>query len=433
MLDPPEEQVTGCVRESRVVERCRNLVRIPTVTPYSGDRSPSGELEGQRAVASILADLGARVEEVPCGDAAFDEAGILAPRGRILADRPNIVGTFTLGSGTGPAILLDAHMDTVAVDHYRGDPFSAELRDGCIHGRGSSDDKSGMAAMLEAVSALLESGNTYHGTVICCSVVDEECDGAGRGSLSCIRHLPAPDVAVVLDGSCDSIFDGCTGVVTAEITVHGRAGHAALGNSVNAIEQAVKLFPAFERFRVARGARSGEFNLGLFHAGDHPANVPDRARLAMNIKTLLSDMKAAEEQFGRPSGRLVREFFERCIAEATEGDPFFDRTPPEVRWVKDVPAAEAGEEASGLLGTMREAWRDLRGEEPRVATLAGWGDMAHFMNAGIPAVGLGCGFPGAAHGAEEKVRVEDLVRTARIVALALHRLLSAPTPRLVPA
>lgn len=421
----PENRLVEHISRERLAEFCSGLVKIPTVSPYSGDRNPSGEWEGQLVVEQALAELGAHTERIPCRDEHFEAAGVLAPSGRQVNRRPNIIGTFRFGTGDGPVIVLDAHMDTVGVDHYRGNPFSGEIRDGFIHGRGSSDDKQGVSIMVEALRALRESDNPYHGTVICCSVVDEECDGAGRGSLACLDHLGSIDAALVLDGSVGGIWAGCTGVITAEILVSGRAGHAALGGSVNAIEKAVSLFPAFEAFRQARGNRPGEFNLGVFQAGDHPANVPNSARLAMNIKTLLADMQAAQQTYGRANGRLVRELLENCIANEVARDAFLRTTPPELRWIKDVPATTTGPESEAFVQTVAAISTRVRGTAPKIEPLGGWGDIAHFLRAGIPAVGLGAGFPGAAHSAVEKVAIQDIVDTTTIVALTLHHYLTA--------
>jgi acetylornithine deacetylase len=419
-----ERDVLAAVSEARLVDLCVELVRTPSVSPHSGDRQPAGELAGQQVLERVLGALGGQTERLLCRDELFDRAGVLAPHGRQTADRPNVISRFSLGTGQGPRILLDAHMDTVGVDHYESEPFSGAVRDGFIHGRGSSDDKQGIAVMVGAVQALLESGHAYHGTLICCGVVDEECDGAGRGSLACLDHLGAPDAAIVIDGSYGSVSKGCTGVVTADITVQGRAGHAALGQSVNAIEKAVCLLPAFEAFRQARGNRPGILNLGVFQAGDHPANVPNSARLALNLKTFPEDMAAAKRLYGLDSGRLVRELFEQCIATQAAQDAFLREVPPRVRWVKDVPATELTGTATGLAEACAQAHADSGAGRPSVDLLGGWGDLAHFIRAGVPTVGIGAGFPGAAHSAAEKVSIAHMVATTRALALLLHRLLT---------
>jgi len=411
-----------------MVDLCTRLVRTPTVSPHSGDRAPSGELAGQEFLATVLQSMGAHPERVFCRDELFDRVGVLAPHGRRTADRPNLVGTVALGNGRGPVILLDAHMDTVAVDHYDGQPFSGAVVDGFIHGRGSSDDKQGITVMLEAVRALQESGNPYDGRLVCCSVVDEECDGAGRGTLACLDHVGRPDAVFVVDGSFGTVCHGCTGVVTAEVLVAGRAGHAALGHSVNAIDKAVALFPAFAAFRQARGNRPGDLNLGVFQAGDHPANVPNSARLALNLKTYPDDMAAARRAYGLDSGLLVRELFERCVSEQAAQDEFLRATPPAVRWIKDVPATVQTGVGAALCAATAQACADTAAERPRVDLLGGWGDIAHAIRAGLPAVGLGAGWPGAAHSASEKVAIRHVVAMAQALALTLHRLLTGAIP-----
>ena len=360
MLKKSEKELLQQVSEERVVRRCAELVQIPTVNLYSGDKAPSGELSGQLYVEKVLQKLGARTERLECSDTVLAANQVLAPAGRIIRDRPNIIGTVIFGAGTGPTLLLDAHMDTVAVDSYNGNPFSGEVKDGFVWGRGSSDDKGGVAVMLEAVNALCESGAALNGTVVCCSVVEEECDGAGKGTLSCMQHFPRPDAAIVIDGDASAIRNGCCGVVTAEIAVQGQAGHAVSGNSVNAIEKAVALFSAFERFRQIRGNHPGDFNLGFFRGGGHPANVPCEVRLGMNIKTGVQDMKDSSEKYAEYSGRVVRELFEQCVRETAATDAFLVDHPPVVRWVKDVPSAVCPPEPAGLLELAVEAQRDAQ-------------------------------------------------------------------------
>jgi len=426
-----EQRLVEAVSETRLVELCQRLVRIPSVSPYSGDREPAAEAAGQKVVEALLRELGGQTTRVLCRDELFDQAGVLAPRGRRTPDRPNLVARFRCGSGEGPLILLDAHMDTVGVDHYLGPPFAGDLRDGFIHGRGASDDKQGLAVMVEAVRALIEADQTGHGTLVCCSVVDEECDGAGRGSLACMDHVGRMDAAIVIDGSFGTLCRGCTGVVTAEITVAGRAGHAAQGQSVNAIEKACELMPAFAAFRAARGDRPGDLNLGVFQAGDHPANVPNQARLALNLKTYPEDMAAARSAFGLDNGRLVREAFERCVRSQADRDAFLREEPPRLRWVKDVPATDQDGPAEAWCELLAQTLADSGSERPAVGLLGGWGDLAHFIRAGVPTAGLGAGWPGAAHSASEKVAVAHLTATTRGLALMLRRMLTGvlPIPR----
>jgi acetylornithine deacetylase/succinyl-diaminopimelate desuccinylase-like protein len=424
MLTVQEKVLLSGLDENRMVALCQRLVRIPTVNPYSGDKAPSGEWAGLLAIEEVFKAMGATLSRIPCDDEVFTRYQILAPCGRQVEKRHNVVAEFMFGDGQGPTFLLDAHIDTVAVDTYDGDPFSGELREGCLHGRGTSDDKGGIAVMIEAVKMLLACPEGLRGKLVCCVVTDEECDGAGRGSLSCIAHLPKPDAAMVIDGDCDCLQNGCNGFVTARVTVPGRSGHSAYGG-LNAIEQAFKLLPALERFRTLRGDQPGIFNFGVFQAGDHPANVPASALLAFNIKTSLDDMRAAQERDGVDSGVLVRELFERCLAEAVAEEETLRKSPPTVTWVKDVPAASSMAVNPDFIAFAQSAYLDATGTVPTVKPLGGWGDLAHFLRVGIPTVGIGTGTPGMSHAASERVTVADMVKTAKAAALITARFLSA--------
>ncbi|MBQ4336049.1 MAG: hypothetical protein IJC34_02545 [Lentisphaeria bacterium] len=66
---------------------------------------------------------------------------------------------------------------------------------------------------------------------------------------------------------------------------------------------------------------------------------------------------------------------------------------------------------------------DTLSEEPEVAILCGWGDMTHFMRAGIPTVGIGASYPGAPHSAREKVKVSDMVNCTRATVVCVSRFL----------
>ncbi len=425
MLAPAlARQLDGAIDEALLVDLCQRLIQTPTVNPYSGDARPSGEGAGQVLIAAEFARLGAAVEQIPCDDTAMVKQGVLAPLGRTNENRPNVIATFDFGDG--PTLLLDAHMDTVAVDTYEGEPFTGELRDGFLHGRGASDDKSSVTAMFGAVQALLRSGLPLRGRLVCCSVVDEECNGAGRGSATCLHHLPRPDAVVVADGDAAHISNGCSGILTAHVTVLGKAGHAASGGSVNAIEQALKLFPAFDRFRRLRGNVPGDFNLGVFQSGTHPANVPNQALLGMNIKTRPEDAAQALQTYGKANGRCARELFEQCVAEAAQGDAFFREHPPQIEWIKDLPATGCGEESRWLLETANQAYAEVIGRELPVQPLGGWGDLSHFQLQGIPTIGVGAGWPGAAHSASERVAVADLIACTRVLARLAAEFLLAP-------
>src|SRR5262245_12150023 len=133
------------------------LVRTPSINPAFDPTSP-----GEGAIAAQVADVAASLGlQVHRSDAAPGRTSVIATR---------------RGTGGGKALLLYAHHDTVGVSGMPA-PFSAEIRDGRLYGRGSYDMKCGLAACLAALHALREV--TLRGDVILISVADEEVASIG--------------------------------------------------------------------------------------------------------------------------------------------------------------------------------------------------------------------------------------------------------------
>ena len=120
---------------SNVTSLLQELVHIPSVNP---DNAPGTDQTGEAKMANYVQtylenlDYDVTQEEVQPG-------------------RPNLIARAP-GPENRPRILLGPHLDTVGVAGMTIDPFAAELRDGKIHGRGSSDTKGPMAAMLQALT-----------------------------------------------------------------------------------------------------------------------------------------------------------------------------------------------------------------------------------------------------------------------------------------
>ena len=114
------------------------LVRANTVNPYSGDPSWGNEANGQAILEPVLRDLGARIERFDCPPDVYQRAGVLGPKNREFAGRPNLQAEMVF-SESGPRVVLQAHMDTVGISDMTIEPFSGDVRDGRLYGRGSSD------------------------------------------------------------------------------------------------------------------------------------------------------------------------------------------------------------------------------------------------------------------------------------------------------
>lgn len=410
----------------RQLEWTRDLIAIPTVNPYSGDASAGSEAGGQHWIAQTCQALGGSVQRIPVPGDVYQQAGVIGTPGRSWRDRDNVVAEWRFGQG-GPTLLLNTHMDTVGVEGMAFDPFDPRVSDGLIYGRGSSDSKGNLAVGLTAVAALKEHAAALNGRIILESVVDEECNGAGAGTLACCLAGITADFCICLDGSTEAIHNGCNGITTPRITVYGQAGHAAGGGStVNAIDKAFHVKQAIDRFAGKHLDKYPDcrVNLGVFRSGTLPAIVPSEAELQVNISYAVGDARAAEQAHGVWNGAALHRRFERMLAELAQHDAWFKQKPVKVEWLKDAypfyfPADDAT--SRRIIAAVRE----VAGHDVPVRSMPAWFDAAHLARMlKKPVLGIGSGTPGKAHGAEETARVDDLFRGARAIALAMYRLLA---------
>jgi acetylornithine deacetylase len=416
----------------RIAATLAALVRIPTVNPYGGDAQARGEAEGQRRMEELMRAAGGTVERVPVPADVYARAGVLGPAGRHFGGRDNVVGRFAFGAGTGPVVLFNSHMDTVGADDFEGDPFSGRIEGDLVHGRGASDAKGGLVAGLFAVEALAGSGAPVNGRIVFESVVEEECSGAGAGTLACCLAGIGGRAAVVLDGAAGRILTGCQGITTAEVTVRGRAGHGAAGG-VSAVDKILLVKAAADRLAAERAARypGTAVNVGVLRAGVAPWVVANRGFLSANITYTHAEATDWMSGGGGFCGAPVRARFERLLDEAADADAWLRDRRPELTWTKDAPPyrlADCGsaEGAAGLLAAARRGMELAWGRAAEEVNDAPWVDASHLARIGrMPAVCLGAGEPGAAHGAVEFNRISNVQRTAVAAAVTAVRLMAA--------
>ncbi|MBK8049079.1 MAG: YgeY family selenium metabolism-linked hydrolase [Anaerolineales bacterium] len=160
----------------------------------------------------------------------------------------NVLGR--IGSG-GPAILFDSHVDTVDVkdaEEWEFPPFSGEIVDGRLHGRGSVDMKSAAAATLYGAVLARSLGFTAGKTVyVSCTVFEEDCDGENLKHLFQELNL-RPDYVVICEPSSNLITLGHKGKAQIAIKTHGVSAHgAAPERGVNAIYEMAEIIQRVEK------------------------------------------------------------------------------------------------------------------------------------------------------------------------------------------
>ncbi len=403
--------------EAEGVNLCQQLVRINTVNPYSGDPKAQGELAGQKFLEAKLQEIGVKTRLFEPPSDIYEQAGILGPKDREFSGRPNLVGEKVFGSG-GKRIILNSHMDTVGTQAMAIEPFSGQLMDGRIWGRGSSDSKGGLVTAFLAMKALtiFAESHPLKGEIIFQSVVDEECSGSGAGTLACCLEGYIGDFALVVDGAYMGIAPGCTGVVTADIVVRGLSGHGATGG-ISAIDKAILVKTAIDQFKGQRLEENpgALVNLGVFYAGTHAAVVPGEALLSVNI--VYTQKEASKEG----DGRNLRDEFQEKIRQAESRDDWLASNPSQITWVKDLPPFSTSEDHPIVFDLAKAFNRVLSRPAPFRRNQA-WGDASHLSRiGGMPTVMFGPATQGVAHGPQEYIQVDDIIDAAKVIALFLYQ------------
>ncbi len=217
----------------------QELIRLDTVNPPGNETAAAELLRDYLAASGVESELYAKVPE-----------------------RANFVARLP-GSGGGPSLMLLSHTDTVVADasEWQVDPWSGELRDGEVWGRGALDMKGQVAASAVTIASLAREGFKPAGDLVFTAVADEEVgEGFGLPWL-CAEHPDAVRTDYALnEGAGERIelagrpFYICSSAekMTSpfRLRVHGRAGHASVpGIADNAL---VKAAPLIERLAAYR-------------------------------------------------------------------------------------------------------------------------------------------------------------------------------------
>ncbi len=392
--------------------RLAELVRVPSVG------GTDAEHEIQALLATDLARAGMDVDHwrLPLDEllAAPDFPGVEVER----TEAWGLVGRLP-GSGDGPSLLLDGHVDVVPTGDLaawsRADPFSGEVVAGELHGRGACDMKAGLVAAIAAVSAVRRAGAPLRGDLLVACVPGEE-DG-GLGTYATLRRGWRADACVLPEPTGLDVVPANGGALTFRLRVPGVATHASRRTEgVSAITKALPVLAALERLEARRNAEvdpvmarwpvAYPLSIGRIQAGDWASTVPDlliaEGRLGVALDEPVEDARRALED---------------AVAEACADDAWLAAHPVLVEWW-------GGQFASGRL----PAGSDLAERVGAAHARAGggpqesWGapygsDLRLLAGAGIPTLHYGPGDSRLAHAADERVPLAEVHTAARALAL----------------
>jgi len=311
---------------------------------------------------------------------------------------------------SGPTVVLTGHLDTVGVEGMP-EPFVPTVRFGRLTGRGSSDMKSGVAAMVVAAEELARC--EADARVVLALVADEE--DASTGAEAVLAALPGlgvhPDVAVVGEPTWLAITESLRGYALVEVTLTGRAAHSSQPDQgVNAVKHLGRLLVAVEQRDAELGQGGASLMATVASGGDSPFVLARSARALVERRTVpgeSSDVALAE--------------VEQLLADLRAADPQVDATARLVitreawRLDDDGPASSL---AAAMEAALAASASD--GVVPQRFSAPYWMEAPLWQAAGTPA--LVCGPAGGGlHAPDEWVDLEQVRRYAVALTTAVAR------------
>ena len=205
-----------------------------------------------------------------------------------------------------PTLLLNAHIDTVKpVSSWTRDPFAPDIEDGTLYGLGSNDCGGGLMSLLQTFRILTTKPQAYN--IVYLASAEEEVSGKD-GIARAIPLLPKIDVAIVGEPTGMQPAVAEKGLMVLDITAHGRSGHAARGEGVNAIYEALDDLCWIRSYRFGKVSDflgPTVMNATVINAGTQHNVVPDECRIIVDVRT--NELYTNEEVFDFVASHLKSE------------------------------------------------------------------------------------------------------------------------------
>lgn len=185
-----------------------------------------------------------------------------------------------------PTLLLNAHIDTVKpVASWSRNPFSPDVEDGVLYGLGSNDCGGGLCSLLQIFRMLTEKPQSYN--LIYLASAEEEVSGKD-GITRALPLLPHIDLAIVGEPTGMNPAVAEKGLMVLDVIAHGKSGHAARNEGVNAIYEALDdmcWIRDYKFEKVSEFLGPTKMTLTVVNAGTQHNVIPDKCTMLVDIRT----------------------------------------------------------------------------------------------------------------------------------------------------
>lgn len=350
---------------------------------------------------------------------ANELAAYLAERGigsRIVqgdAGRANLIAVVESGR-PGPHLVFCGHSDTVPLGDrtWSKPPFGGEIEDGRIHGRGSSDMKGGLAALVASFLDLA-AADDWSGRLTLAVAYGEETGSEGAKLMAGDGSLDPFDAMIIAEPTSNRVVRAHKGALWLSVTAIGRTGHGSMPRmGVNALEMVIRLG---ERLRGLGAFGQTDPLLGepticltRLQGGTQVNVIPDRAVAEFDLRTLP----------GQDHGAILAEI--GTLARETEAEYAGGRIIVEV--LNSLPALDTGGQSPVILAA-RESRIELGMPDDDAGGASYFTDGSVLQTLGQDILVLGPGDAAQAHQTDESLDIADFLASRRIYTRIARRLL----------
>ena len=382
------------ISQEAVLELLLKMLSYDTTNP-PGNEKPLAEMLGK-----LLADKGFETELIDHGN-----------------NRASLTARLR-GNGERKALMFNGHLDVVPTGQkpWTYPPFEPRVVDGKVYGRGASDMKSGLAAMIVAAMAVHESGRPLKGDFILTCSADEEIGNIGARSFAATGELDTVGAIIIGEPSSCTMNIAEKGALWLSIATLGKTAHGAFPQQgVNAIMgmNAVITELANYRFSYTENAllTPPTLNISTIQGGVGINVVPDRCALTVDIRSVPGMDHAA-----------ILKDIEGICKRAEHAVPGLET---EITVLTNHPAVDTAPDHP-FIRMGQEVSKELSGKEADVFGVNFYTDAVVFLpGRNIPAILYGPGDAAMAHQPDEYVPADRLEEAARFYAAMIERYLIA--------
>ncbi len=375
------------IQEDEITRLCQEFIRFDTTNP-PGDERPMVEY-----IRDYLQPYGFETGLIEQGD-----------------KRATLVARLK-GNGKKPAVVFNGHADVVPVgaSQWQHPPFEGIIEEGKVWGRGSTDMKGGVAAMIVAAKALAQAHAPLEGDLIATVTTDEEVSMSGARELTQLPDAKNWQVVIIPEPTANNLGLAERGVFWPEFTTYGKTAHGSTPElGINAVMMMVHLLTELDKLPIPFQLHPilGNFtrSINTIQGGVKVNVVPDQC-------TALVDMRTVPGQDHQEILNLLKDF----LAKLTKNVPDFNSN---IRITFELPPVETSFQEP-VVQQFINAARLVVNKDVPVVKIPFATEAAILVPAlKVPTLIFGPGEPTLAHQPNEYIEISKMVEAAQIYAAA---------------